>query len=64
MSEDNKLKLFTEELKIIQDIIKRIADNSFKIKGWCITVIVISMIFSSNIASHFIALIPLVFLRY
>lgn len=31
--EDNVL----EHLKYLQDIIKRMADNSFKIKGWCIT---------------------------
>ncbi|SCJ49379.1 Uncharacterised protein [uncultured Clostridium sp.] len=28
----------TEHLKYLQDIIKRMADNSFKIKGWSITI--------------------------
>ena len=32
ITEDNKLKLFTEDIKIIQEIIKRIAENSLKLK--------------------------------
>lgn len=59
MSEDNKLKLLIEELKMIQDIIKRMADNSFKLKQWCVTVVVITMTFQVNINNCFIPLIPL-----
>lgn len=32
---ENKIK----HIEIIQDTIKRMADNSFKIKGWCITIV-------------------------
>ena len=59
MTEDNHLKLFIEEAKLIQDIIKRMADNSFKIKGWTVALIVIAMIFRSQVDSIFIVFIPL-----
>lgn len=54
-------KYFVDEIKIIQDIIKRMADNSFKIKGWTVTLIVITLIFKgqSN-TNHLLAFIPLV----
>ena len=41
-------KQFIDELKIIQDVIKRMADNSFKIKGWTVTLIVIALIFKNT----------------
>lgn len=34
-----------EELKIYQDIIKRLAENSFKIKAWTVTLIVGILLF-------------------
>jgi hypothetical protein len=54
-------KLLIDEIKIIQDVIKRMADNSFKIKGWTVTLIVITLIFKgkSNI-NHLLAFLPLV----
>ncbi len=60
MSEDNKLKLFTEELKMLQDIIKRMADNSFKLKGWCVAIVIIALIFRAKIDSFIAPLIPLI----
>ena len=56
----DKEKLYVDELKIIQDVIKRMADNSFKIKGWTVTLIVIALIFKSktNLGMN-IAFIPL-----
>jgi len=53
-------KLMIEEIKLIQDIIKRMADNSFKIKGWTVTLVVVSLIFKNNSnLNHLIAFIPL-----
>ena len=54
-------KLLIDEIKIIQDVIKRMADNSFKIKGWTVTLIVITLIFKgkSN-ANHLLAFLPLI----
>ncbi|MCD8213162.1 MAG: hypothetical protein LUC34_03800 [Campylobacter sp.] len=49
-----------EELKMLQEIIKRMAENSFKIKAWTITLIVTAIIFRGKIENSLIALIPLV----
>ena len=52
-------KILIEEIKIIQDIIKRMADNSFKIKAWAITLVVATLLIKTNIHNAYIALIPL-----
>ena len=52
-------KILIEEIKIIQDIIKRMADNSFKIKAWAITLIVATLLIKSNLNNAAIALLPL-----
>lgn len=52
-------KILIEEIKIIQDIIKRMADNSFKIKAWAITLVVATLLIKTNINNAYIALIPL-----
>lgn len=64
MTEDNKLKLFTEDIKIIQEIIKRMAENSFKIKDWTIRLIVIAIVFRAKIDSVFVAFVPLLAFSY
>jgi hypothetical protein len=52
-----------EELKIVQDIIKRMALNSFLIKGWTITLVVATLLLKGEKFQTFIAFIPiLVFL--
>jgi len=54
-------KLLIDEIKIIQDVIKRMADNSFKIKGWTVTLIVITLIFRGQTKyNHLLAFLPLV----
>jgi len=53
-------KILIEEIKIIQDIIKRMADNSFKIKAWAITLIVATLLIKSHINNTIIAVLPLV----
>lgn len=52
-------KIFVEELKIIQDIIKRMAFNSFLIKGWSITLVVATLLLKGNKYQVLIAFIPL-----
>jgi hypothetical protein len=43
-----------KEIDLIQDVIKRLASNSFLIKGWYITVTSASMLISrSNLKDHF-----------
>lgn len=53
-------KLLVEEIKILQDIIKRMADNSFKIKAWAITLIVATLLMKTNLNNVAIAFLPLV----
>ena len=52
-------KLLVEEIKILQDIIKRMADNSFKIKTWAITLIVATLLMKTNLNNVAIAFLPL-----
>jgi len=52
-------KFFIEEIKIIQDIIKRMAFNSFMIKGWAITLVVVTLLLKGNKYQVLIAFIPL-----
>jgi hypothetical protein len=52
-------KIFVEELKIIQDIIKRMAFNSFLIKGWSITLVIATLLLKGNKYQVLIAFIPL-----
>lgn len=66
MSQTNKTpprdndKLLAEELKMLQDIIKRMADNSFKLKGWTVSIIIIAMIFRAKIDNLLLCFVPLV----
>lgn len=52
-------KFFIEELKMIQEIIKRMASNSFLIKGWSITLVVATLLLKGNKYQVLIAFIPL-----
>ena len=52
-------KFFIEEIKTIQDIIKRMALNSFMIKGWAITLVVVTLLLKGNKYQILIAFIPL-----
>lgn len=59
-NEDNLKEYMIKEIEIIQDIIKRMASNSFIIKGWAITLVVVSLFLrGSNIYQVWIAFIPL-----
>ena len=47
-----------EETEIVQDIISRMANNQFYIKGWAITLIVASLLLKGNLYHYFVAFIP------
>jgi hypothetical protein len=49
-----------EEVKVIQEIIKRMANNSFLIKGWTITLVVATLLLKGNQTQIYISLLPLV----
>lgn len=65
MDEETRRKCLLDEAKIAQDIISRMANNSFLIKGWAVTLIVISLLFRGSYYHYFVAFIPLIiFWRY
>ena len=47
-----------KEIEIIQDIIKRMAFNSFVIKGWTITLVAVTLLLKGGKYQVFIAFIP------
>ncbi len=59
--EKSELKDFMfKEIDLIQDTIKRMAFNSFLIKGWTITLVVATLLVKKGAQEPWIALIPLV----
>lgn len=61
---EQKERFFVEELKIIQDIIKRMAFDSFMIKGWTITLVIITLLLKGDSFQVFISFIPLLVFWY
>ncbi|MDL0133449.1 hypothetical protein [Halobacterium salinarum] len=51
--------LQTKDLEFIQNIIDRLANNSFKIKGWSVTLIVVVLLFRTRDLHLLVAFIPL-----
>lgn len=47
-----------KETEIVQDIISRMANNQFYIKGWSITLIVASLLLKGNVYNYLVAFIP------
>lgn len=64
MAKQKNNQFFIEEVKILQDVIKRMASNSFQIKTWTITLIVATMLLKGNEYHIFIAFIPLLAFWY
>ena len=61
MQERNLKEFMLKEIEIIQDIIKRMAFNSFMIKGWAITLVVVALLLKGTHKYQvWIAFIPLV----
>ncbi len=60
MEDKESLKEYMlKEIEIIQDIIKRMAFNSFMIKGWAITLVVVALLLKGTEYQVWIAFIPL-----
>lgn len=49
-----------KEIDLIQDIIKRMASNSFMIKGWTVTLVVATLILNGQKLHLLLAYIPLI----
>jgi hypothetical protein len=58
-TKENIDEYMIKEIDLIQDIIKRMANNSFLIKGWAITLIVVTLLFKGSTYQIAIAIIPL-----
>jgi len=56
----NLKEYILKEIEIIQNIINRLAFNSFLVKGWAITLIVATLLFRGNKFQVWLAFIPLV----
>ena len=60
MEEEDKLREYMlKEIEIIQDIVRRIGFNSFMIKGWAITLVVVTLLLKGTEYQVWIAFIPL-----
>ena len=58
-NKENLKECMFKEIEIIQDIIKRMAFNSFMIKGWAITLVVITLLLKGTEYQVWLAFIPL-----
>ncbi|MBW1689601.1 MAG: hypothetical protein JRJ70_02450 [Deltaproteobacteria bacterium] len=57
--EDKPREFMLKEIEIIQDIIRRMGFNSFMIKGWAITLVVVTLLLKGPEYQVWIAFIPL-----
>jgi len=62
--EKNLKDFMMKEIEIIQGIINRMAYNSFLIKGWTITLVVVTLLLKGNKYQSFIAFIPILVFWY
>lgn len=64
--DDNKLVIFHKQIDLIQDCIKRMASNSFLVKGWSVGLLTIAMVLLKEIHFYGVLLIisPIMFLWY
>jgi hypothetical protein len=58
-TKDELKEFMIEELKLTQDIIKRMALNSFLIKGWTITLVIATLLLKGDKFQALIAFIPI-----
>ena len=56
---DERKEYLLKEITLIQEIIKRMASNSFLIKGWTVTLVVATLLLKGNKHQVLIAFIPL-----
>src|SRR5574344_1982348 len=64
LSKEDLQKIMMKEIDLIQDIIKRMASNSFMIKGWTLTLVVATLLLKGSKTQVFIAFIPLISFWY
>jgi len=60
IKEEDLKNFMLKEIEIIQDIIKRMAHNSFMIKGWTVTLVAVTLLLKGVKYQVLIAFIPLI----
>ncbi|KAF5437539.1 hypothetical protein C5S35_03545 [Candidatus Methanophagaceae archaeon] len=58
-NKENLKEYMLKEIEIIQDIIKRLDSHQFMLKGWAITLVVVTLLLKGNENQVLIAFIPL-----
>ena len=58
-NKENLKEYMLKEIEIIQDIIKRLDSHQFMLKGWAITLVVVTLLLKGNEYQVLIAFIPL-----
>ena len=58
-NKDDLKEYLMKEIEIIQSTIKRMSSNSFLIKGWTITLVVVTLLLKGTEEQAYIAFIPL-----
>ena len=60
LDELDREKILIEELKMVQDVIKRMASNSFMLKGWTVAIISALLLLRLPKTLHLNVVIPLI----
>jgi len=60
IKEEDLKNFMLKEIEIIQDVIKRMAHNSFMIKGWTVTLVAVTLLLKGVKYQVLIAFIPLI----
>lgn len=64
LDEDTLKEYMMKEIDVIEDIIKRMAFDSFLIKGWAITLVSVTLLLKGDTYQNLIAIIPLIAFWY
>ena len=64
MERETLEKYMLKEIDLVQDIIKRMAYNSFMVKGWSLTLIVVTLLIKGEGRYSLIAFLPLISFWY
>lgn len=64
LKEEDLKEYMLKEMDIIQEIIKRMAFNSFLIKGWTVTLVSVALLLKGDASHVWIAFIPLLTFWY
>ena len=64
MEQNERKEYLFKEVDVIQDTIKRMASNSFLMKGWTVTLVVATLLLRGARSQVFLAFVPLIAFWY